>query len=176
MRSLHPRLGEKLTEIERILDSHVDRAQRVGNAMANLADATEVLDGLNYTFDSRQYGRGLVYGDPRGRFSILALIWHPGHVTPLHAHQTWCAVTMLSGELTETTYVYADRVPAGPQLVATRALAPGDISCDAGDGNGIHRIQNASQALAISLHVYGVPADRVDDGINIILADERTRA
>ncbi len=173
MHSLHPRLDAKLGEIELILDSHVDRAQRVGSVMANLADATEVLDGLTYTFDSRNYGRGLVYGDPNGRFSILALIWHPGHVTPLHAHQTWCAVTMLSGELTETTYEFADRMPVEPTLLATRSLTPGDISCDAGDGLGIHRIANDSQTLAISLHVYGVPAHRIDNGINIVIPDAR---
>lgn len=169
--ALHPRLNEKIVEIDRILESQFDPARRVGNVMSNLADATEVLDGLTYTFDSRHYARGLVYADPRGRFSILALIWQPAQATPLHAHRTWCAMTMLSGNLTETTYELPDGLRAQARPVARRCLMPGDVSFDAGDGVGAHRIGNASPALAISLHVYGVPADRIEDGVNIIIAN-----
>jgi len=170
--ALHPRLSEKVGQIDRILDSCLDPAQRVGSVMANLAGATEVLDGLTYTFDSRHYGRGLVYGDPHGRFSILALVWQPDQVTPLHAHRAWCAVAMLSGELIETTYELPGGIPGQAQLLAQRCLALGDISCDDGDGKGVHRIRNASHTLAISLHVYGVPEQRINDGINIILSED----
>jgi 3-mercaptopropionate dioxygenase len=167
--SLHPRLSKNVTEIERILASEPAPAQRVGALMANLAAATEVLDGLTYTFDSHHYARGLIYGDPGGRYSILALIWQPDQVTPLHAHRTWCAVTMLSGKLTETTYELP-RGAAKPRRLSQRRLAPGDTSCDSGEGTGVHRIRNDSHTLAISLHVYGVAADRIDDGVNIVLA------
>ena len=170
--ALHPRLSENVAQIERILASEFAPAQRIGALMANLADATEVLDGLTYTFDSRRYGRGLVYGDPGGRYSILALIWQPAQVTPLHAHRAWCAVTMLSGKLTEMTYELAADGSVNPRHVSQRCLAPGDSSCDAGDGLGVHRIRNDSHALAISLHVYGVPPERIDDGINVVLAGD----
>ena len=35
---------------------------------------------------SERYARRLVYRDPGGRFTVLAMAWGPGQGTPLHDH------------------------------------------------------------------------------------------
>jgi predicted metal-dependent enzyme (double-stranded beta helix superfamily) len=99
-----------------------------------------------------------------GLFSILAIAWGPGQGSPVHAHHTWCAVGVHAGELTESHYRLA---PGNPHPVEVRCTTrgPGD-TCFDGGREGIHRIVNRSDRLAISIHVYGVGADRIVTGVN----------
>jgi len=114
------------------------------------------------------YARHLLYGDPAGRFSILSLVWDHGQMSPIHGHHTWCAVGVYSGELTET--FYREGAAGGPP-VAERTVrrGAGSLSFDAAL-SGIHRLGNDSGAVAVSLHVYGVAADRISTGVNRIYA------
>ena len=114
------------------------------------------------------YARHLIYADPGGRFSILALIWDRGQMSPIHAHHCWCAVGVYRGLLTETYYrAGTDGTP--PVETGSARHAVGESTFDA-SGAGIHRIGNFSGVLAISLHVYGVAADRIATGVNRIYA------
>jgi predicted metal-dependent enzyme (double-stranded beta helix superfamily) len=111
------------------------------------------------------YARHLIYGDPGGRFSILALIWDRGQRSPIHGHHCWCAVGVYRGLLTEHYY----REGAGgepPVETGSARHAVGESTFD--PGAGIHRLGNYSGVLAISLHVYGVAADRIATGVNRI--------
>lgn len=113
------------------------------------------------------YARHLVYADPDDRFSILALVWDRGQMSPIHAHQCWCAVGVYRGLLTEHYY----RAGAGgepPVETGSARHAVGESTFD--PGAGIHRLGNYSGVLAISLHVYGVGADRISTGVNRIYA------
>ena len=40
----------------------------------------------------------LLYSEPGGTFSIVALVWRPGQVTPIHDHVTWCVFGVVQGE------------------------------------------------------------------------------
>ncbi|MBC7781813.1 MAG: cysteine dioxygenase family protein [Proteobacteria bacterium] len=114
------------------------------------------------------YTRHLLHADPNGLFSILAIVWSPGQASPVHAHHTWCAVGVYAGELTECHY----RAAPGdvyPVEVKSVRRGVGDSCFDAGR-DGIHRIANLSDQLAISIHVYGVGADRIVTGINRVYA------
>jgi 3-mercaptopropionate dioxygenase len=110
------------------------------------------------------YTRHLLHEDPHGLFSILAIVWSPGQGSPVHGHHTWCAVGVYAGELVESHYRLN---PGGAHPVQVHSVrrAAGD-SCFDGGRDGIHRIENRSNALAISIHVYGVSADRITTGIN----------
>ena len=114
--------------------------------------------------DHERYARHLLYGDPAGRFSILSLVWDHGQESPVHSHHTWCAVGVYDGELTEIRYREQDggRVPL--ETGAERRAA-GSLSFDP-PRSAIHRIANRSGGVAISLHVYGVAADRISTGVN----------
>ena len=113
------------------------------------------------------YARHLVYADPGDRFSILAIVWDRGQMSPIHAHHCWCAVGVYQGMLTETYYREG---AAGEPPVETGSArhAAGASTFEA--GSGIHRIANYSGVLAVSLHVYGVAKDRISTGVNRIVA------
>jgi predicted metal-dependent enzyme (double-stranded beta helix superfamily) len=114
------------------------------------------------------YARHLIHADPENRFSILALVWDRGQMSPIHAHQCWCAVGVYRGLLTETYYRAGTGGKALEEIGSTRH-AVGESTFDP-SGAGIHRIGNYSGVLAISLHVYGVGADRIATGVNCIYA------
>ena len=113
------------------------------------------------------YARHVLYGDPQGRFSVLAIVWDHGQASPVHGHHCWCAVGVYLGTLTETHY----REGAGgvADVIDARPRGAGSVSFDPAR-NGIHRIANDSGAVAISLHVYGVAQDLIATNVNRILA------
>jgi predicted metal-dependent enzyme (double-stranded beta helix superfamily) len=113
------------------------------------------------------YARHLIYADPGDRFSILALVWDRGQMSPIHAHHCWCAVGVYRGMLTET-YFREAKIGEPPLEIGGARHAVGESTFDL--GSGIHRLANVSSVLAISLHVYGVGADRIAAGVNRIYA------
>ena len=115
-----------------------------------------------------RYARHLLYGDPAGRYSILAIVWDHGQMSPVHAHYCWCAVGVYQGLLSES--YYREAAAGGvPVLVSTTRRAAGTLSFDPAS-SGIHRIANDGGATAISLHVYGVASQRITTGVNRIYA------
>lgn len=114
------------------------------------------------------YARHLLYGDPVGRFSILAIVWDHGQKSPIHGHYCWCAVGVYEGRLTESYYRES---PAGgpPVLVDSLRRNTGTPSFDP-PSSGIHRIANDSGARAISLHIYGIGKEGIAAGVNRVLA------
>jgi predicted metal-dependent enzyme (double-stranded beta helix superfamily) len=84
----------------------------------------------------------------------------------VHGHHTWCAVGVYAGELTESHY----RLSPGdlhPVEVRSVRRTAGDSCFDSGR-EGIHRIVNRSDSIAISIHVYGVGEDKITTGVNRI--------
>jgi predicted metal-dependent enzyme (double-stranded beta helix superfamily) len=84
-------------------------------------------------------------------FSVVAVVWQPGQLTPIHDHIAWCAFAVLQGVEYET--LYRDR---GSHLTEIGRVANGvgDVSGFAPPGD-IHRVHNTGDTTAISLHVYG---------------------
>lgn len=115
-----------------------------------------------------RYARRLIHSDARGRFSVLALVWSPGQASPVHAHHAWCALGVHCGSLSES--FFAPRGSAPPELTATLVRSAGACSHASPCPDAIHRIANASDCAAVSVHVYGVGIDAVDHGINRIYA------
>jgi predicted metal-dependent enzyme (double-stranded beta helix superfamily) len=110
--------------------------------------------------DPRAYMRHVLYVDPDGDFVITAITWLPGQVSPVHGHQVWCAYGVAEGELTEEQY--------NPvlSLVKTNVYRPGEVAERDLDGKAIHRVSNRSARTIVSLHLYGVSAERLTTGIN----------
>jgi len=109
------------------------------------------------------YVRHLVYADPDDRFSILALVWDRGQMSPVHGHHCWCAVGVYQGLLTETCY----RENGGAAPVETGSTRhPAGTATFEPAGPFIHRIANYSGVVAVSLHVYGVAKDRISTDVN----------
>jgi predicted metal-dependent enzyme (double-stranded beta helix superfamily) len=111
------------------------------------------------------YARHLIHADPAGRYSILAIVWGPGQMSPVHGHLTWCGVGVYSGTLAET--YYRDAGNESPVEIRQVARERGSLSFDR-PHTAIHRIANTGEENAISLHVYGVGRDQVTTAINRI--------
>ena len=114
------------------------------------------------------YTRHVLYGDPDGQFTILALVWGPGQFSQPHAHQTWCSYAVLSGALTETLYAFDEAAATARPL--RQAVRPAGYACFAHAGlDQIHRLGNAGAEPAISIHIYGVDRERIATHVNRVV-------
>lgn len=138
----------------------------VAQAIGAFAARVDLLDGRDCPCCPDRYVRHLLHSDPEGGYAVVALVWRPGQMSPVHAHRTWCAFGVHQGVLTETWYTPGDP----PQPTATRLLAPGATDHGPADPTLIHRLANLSCRTAISVHCYGVGFDRFGDGVNEVLA------
>jgi predicted metal-dependent enzyme (double-stranded beta helix superfamily) len=110
--------------------------------------------------DPTRYMRHVLYVDPDGDFVMTAITWLPGQVSPLHGHQVWCAFGVAEGELTEEQF--------SSDLVKTKTTVhrAGDMAEQDLHGRIVHRVSNRGTQTLVSLHLYGVSAERLTTGIN----------
>jgi predicted metal-dependent enzyme (double-stranded beta helix superfamily) len=144
-----------------------DRPRAVAAAIAGCLQRPDLLDGLDLPCCPDRYIRHLLHADAAGGYAVVALVWRPGQMSPVHAHRTWCAFGVHQGVLTETFYEAGE--PPVPR--ATRLLAPGGTGSGPADPGQIHRLANLSCRSAISIHCYGVAFERFGAGVNLVLSD-----
>jgi predicted metal-dependent enzyme (double-stranded beta helix superfamily) len=138
--------------------------------LANIVDSLLALPQ-----SENQYTRHVLHADPEGRFTVVGLVWAPQQFSPVHAHFTWCAYRVLTGELTETQYTWdsATDTAVSAKTITRRA---GQSACGHAGLDFIHRLGNATRTNkagsepAVSIHVYGVDADRISSHVNRLLA------
>ena len=118
--------------------------------------------------DPARYMRHLLYVDPEDEFVMTAITWLPGQQSPVHGHYVWCAFGVAEGELTEERFRAPGKLlePLGTKTIRAGELADVDLG-----GPIYHRVSNRSQRPLVSLHVYGVAADRLTTGINRIYGE-----
>jgi predicted metal-dependent enzyme (double-stranded beta helix superfamily) len=117
-----------------------------------------------------RYRRHLIYVEPKGRYSVLALVWRPGQASPAHSHTGWCVVGVLEGALDEVLY-RPDPAAASPVVeLSQRRIRPAEISFLPVGPEAMHRIRNGAADTAISLHVYGRDLRRDANAINRVVA------
>jgi predicted metal-dependent enzyme (double-stranded beta helix superfamily) len=114
------------------------------------------------------YRRHLLAEDPHGRYAIAALVWQPGQTSPIHAHQTWCSYAVLEGALSETLYEWCNTQQCASET-RTHPRSSGAVSFVSAGRGGIHRLGNASDALAVSLHIYAVKGSQIATHVNDLL-------
>ena len=158
---LHPLLAEYVHGVSRVFDAGSARnaPKMVAALVPPLLDEEELLRPDQRTSDPESYQRHLLYAEPKGRFTLLALVWLPGQETPVHGHNAWCVVGVHEGAIDMTTFRRDN-----PHLADCRALSTsGDFTAPAGtvsfvqpDPEGIHRLSNTSATVAITLHTYGM--------------------
>jgi predicted metal-dependent enzyme (double-stranded beta helix superfamily) len=99
--------------------------------------------------------------------TILALVWRPGQMSPVHGHRSWCALGIHSGSMTELAFANGHH---GPAPLACAQRGTGATSHAAADPARIHRLANLGTETAISIHVYGVRHDRLGQDVNHVWA------
>ena len=113
------------------------------------------------------YTRHVLYGDPKGRYTIVAIVWGARQRSPIHAHHTWCGVGVYRGKINEA--MYFENTDGGPPVLSSIAVrGAGTLSFDH-PNDGIHRIANNETDPAVSIHIYGVDRARITTGVNRVL-------
>ena len=142
---------------------------RAAKAMPRIEIAPVLVEALKKTAwlrpehrvgDPTRYMRHVLYVDPDGDFVMTAITWLPGQVSPLHGHHVWCAFGVAEGELTEEQF--------SPDLsrLKTTVYRAGDMADQDLDCRIVHRVSNRGAKTLVSLHLYGVSAEKLTTGIN----------
>ncbi len=137
-------------------------ADRVAAAIrASPPSPADLLTPGQLAGDPAGYQTNLVHAEPDGSFSIVAMVWLPGQLTPIHDHLTWCVTAVLRGE--EYEEVYALR---GDHLeVLTRNQNPPGTVIGYAPPGDIHQVRNRGGHVAVSMHVYGTDITRLGSSI-----------
>jgi 3-mercaptopropionate dioxygenase len=140
-----------------------DTAQLVASALERHLPSPSILTAEQRTGDPETYKSELLHSEPDGSFSIVALVWRPGQVTPIHDHVTWCVFGVIQGMECEELFKLDEE---GTCLVEAgyRVNRTGDVSGFAPPGD-IHRVRNGGDRTAISIHIYGTDVARVGSSV-----------
>ena len=115
--------------------------------------------------DPAGYCSHLLHAEPDGSFSVTALVWRPGQVTPIHDHVTWCVFGVIQGvERAERFVLLGD---GWLEQAGVSANAAGDVTSLVPPGD-IHRVRNVGTQTAVSLHVYGADISRLGSSVRRI--------
>jgi predicted metal-dependent enzyme (double-stranded beta helix superfamily) len=140
-----------------------DTARLVASALERHLPSPSILTAEQRTGDPETYKSDVLHSEPDGSFSIVALVWLPGQVTPIHDHVTWCVFGVIQGtereELFELDQQRTRLLEAGHRVNRT-----GEVSGFAPPGD-IHRVRNAGDLTAISLHIYGTDVARIGSSV-----------
>jgi 3-mercaptopropionate dioxygenase len=123
----------------------------------------DILTAQERAGDPDNYRCHVLHVEPDGSFSVTALVWRPGQVTPIHDHVTWCVFGVVEG--TEYEELYAVSADGSHLREVGRSQGNrGEVSGFAPPGD-IHRVRNIGAGVAISLHVYGADITRLGSSI-----------
>ncbi|MFI6596100.1 cysteine dioxygenase [Nonomuraea sp. NPDC050536] len=159
---VRPGLDELVTDIDRIAARRMP-LRETAFAVADLLRAG--LPGLDILTEEEREGSPDGYVSKplycQDDFSIVSVVWRPGQGTIIHDHVSWCAFGILSGIEYET--LYRDM---GDHLVEIGRAAnmPGEVSGFAPPGD-IHKVQNTSSEIGVSLHVYGADVAKLGSSV-----------
>jgi 3-mercaptopropionate dioxygenase len=161
-----PGLDELVGAVRGAVGRHADwrrTAQLVAAELRAHLPSPEILSPAQRVGEDDNYVTHQLHIEPDGAFSIVALVWRPDQVTPIHDHVTWCVFGVLQGVEYEEVF----------KLAATEEylVEAGSNSNRTGDVNGfappgdIHRVRNVGDGTAISLHIYGTDVSRIGSSV-----------
>jgi 3-mercaptopropionate dioxygenase len=138
-------------------------AELVASALERHLPSPSILTAEQRTGDPETYKSEVLHSEPDGSFSIVALVWCPGQVTPIHDHVTWCVFGVIQGLECEELFELDEQ---GTCLVEAgyRVNRVGEVSGFAPPGD-IHRVRNAGDLTAISIHIYGTDVSRIGSSV-----------
>lgn len=155
----------KAKELLARLDAAVDIQETSGCCHA----VKEVLESVFHSEDDflpeeymkpaeGSYARRLLHRDPRGRYTVLAMVWDKGQGTALHDHAgKWCVECVYRGKIKVTSY---DLIGQEDDPVV-QFKQEATVLAGVGEAGALippfeyHTIENALDTPAITIHVYG---------------------
>jgi predicted metal-dependent enzyme (double-stranded beta helix superfamily) len=105
-----------------------------------------------------------LHEEPDHSLAIFVVTWLPGDETPPHDHGTWAVIAGLDGH--ETNHWWK-RIDDGSRPAYAQVQRAGEERIDSGTivampGRAIHSLHNDSDAMSVTLHLYGVNVDYTD--------------
>jgi predicted metal-dependent enzyme (double-stranded beta helix superfamily) len=140
-----------------------ETAQLVASELERHLPSPDVLTPAQRKGDEAAPQSHVLHIEPDGAFSIVALVWLPGQITPIHDHVTWCVFGVIQGIEYEELFTL-DEANGCLVEAGKTANCPGDVSGFAPPGD-IHRVRNLSSRVGISIHVYGTDVSRVGSSV-----------
>lgn len=111
-----------------------------------------------YTADPKQgFGLHMLHEEPDHSLAVFAVSWLPNRGAPAHDHGTWAVVVGVDGP---EKNVFFERVDDRTRPGYAELKKVGEKVFDFGDvlampTGGLHSIWNESDAVSVSLHIYG---------------------
>ena len=161
MLATQPQLTDLITAVRAATDTEADwseTAELVARQLRRHLPTPDVLTAEQRAGSPDGYRSYTLHVEPDGAFSIVALVWHPGQLTRIHDHLTWCVFGVIQGVEHEELYD-ADLNPVGRSDNHV-----GDVSGFAPPGD-IHRVHNTGDSTAISIHIYGTDVTRTGSSV-----------
>ena len=155
------RLDRLVTSVRAAVDRHVDwphTARLVAEQLRAHLPGPDVLSPEQRLGSPDGQASHTLHVEPDGSFSIIAVVWRPGQVTPIHDHTTWCVFGVIQG------VEHEDLFDADLNLVGRSDNYVGDVSGFAPPGD-IHRVHNTADTTAISIHIYGTDVTRTGSSV-----------
>jgi 3-mercaptopropionate dioxygenase len=161
-----PGIEELVAAVRAVVSNDADWQRTAGLVSGELErhlPSPELLTAEQRAGDPERYRTHLLHTEPDGSFSIVALVWRPGQLTSIHDHVTWCVFGVIRGVEHEELFTFDERrgclVEAGNSASETGTVSgfapPGDI----------HRVRNAGDETAISIHIYGTDVSRIGSSV-----------
>ncbi|MGI9026599.1 MAG: hypothetical protein ACR2GP_13675 [Burkholderiaceae bacterium] len=124
---------------------------------AALSSATWLEDRMYHADTAQGFGVYLLHEEPDHMLAVLAVSWLPHRGAPPHDHGTWAVIAGVDGPETNSFFERADD-RSRPGYAELNKL--GEKRCGVGDvlavpGGMIHSVWNETDAVTVSLHVYG---------------------
>ncbi|HEV7933238.1 MAG TPA: cysteine dioxygenase family protein [Actinomadura sp.] len=160
-----PQLTSLVSAVRAVVDRHADwerTASLVTEVLRRELPGPDVLTTREQAGDPMTYQSHLLHVEPDGAFSVVAVVWRTGQVTPVHDHVTWCVAGVLRGVEQEELF----SCPTGDHLVRVgdNANLAGSVTGFAPPGD-IHRVRNPDDGTTISLHIYGTDIGRIGSSV-----------
>jgi len=162
-------LGDLVAAIARAIDTTTAEQLplAVCDALRDHLPAAGLLSAEQRKGQAERYTRHILYAHPQGLFTVMALVWRPGQYTPVHGHFTWCSYFIMEGDMHEEHFAWNPATQCAT-LHGYVDRPQGDAAASHAGMDQIHRLRNASDETAISIHVYGVDGLRVATHVNRI--------
>ena len=147
-----------IVAVDRVVDQSADQtpAEGIAVVLGNWIGRSPVLPTAATLPDAERYGQTILHCDPRRGYSIAAFVWLPGQGTPIHDHRSWCVTGLVTGSETEERFELLGP-PEGQTLMTGEVTehAAGAV-CVLEPPHDLHRVQNRSDKLSVSVHIYGI--------------------
>jgi predicted metal-dependent enzyme (double-stranded beta helix superfamily) len=153
-------IGEMIVDLKAARSSAADEAAMLVAAQTIVGKAVEDgswFDPAYRTFDAdTRYGDVLLHEEDDHSLAVFAISWAPGVTTPPHDHHTWVVIACAEGE--ETNHLWRPTTNGtGFECERTVRVVPGTpLGLGSPD---IHTVGNDTDAVAVSIHVYGMHPD-----------------